>query len=248
MVLAREDACRQFELPVDRTGDVVICADRGTVLGTAPADHDLSVLRAPLRSHGGLAEREVPMLSNQPLPEDGSGRRLRNYDAFWVGLNGAIRGVLGRGFAGRLCEEGDDDAGGDGVGGDAGGARGVSAADVEGEAGGAGADQGAERHARVEHADDAADIASAEIVHDQGGKDRDEAAVEHAVGKRKRREPQKSVELAQMARASAMPANMITRARWRPIRSARPPRNNRPAVLPPPIRPSSRTAADCAMP
>ena len=85
MVLTREDACRQFELPVDRTGDVVICADSATVLGTAPADHDLSVLRAPLRSHGGLAEREVPMLCNQPLPEDG--RRLRNYDAFWVGLN-----------------------------------------------------------------------------------------------------------------------------------------------------------------
>jgi phosphonoacetate hydrolase len=87
MVLTREDACRQFELPVDRTGDVVICADSATVLGTAPADHDLSVLRAPLRSHGGLAEREVPMLCNRHLPEDASGRRLKNYDAFWVGLN-----------------------------------------------------------------------------------------------------------------------------------------------------------------
>jgi phosphonoacetate hydrolase len=90
MVLTREDACRQFELPVDRTGDVVICADGATVLGTAPADHDLSVLRAPLRSHGGLAEREVPMLCNHSLPDDD--RRLRNYDAFWVGLNhGRVR-------------------------------------------------------------------------------------------------------------------------------------------------------------
>jgi phosphonoacetate hydrolase len=89
MVLAREDACRQFELPADRIGDVVICADRATVIGTRPADHDLSVLRAPLRSHGGLAEREVPMLSNRPLPEEVSGQRLRNYDAFWIGLNAA---------------------------------------------------------------------------------------------------------------------------------------------------------------
>jgi phosphonoacetate hydrolase len=87
LVLTREDACRQFELPVDRTGDVVICADGATVLGAAPADHDLSVLRAPLRSHGGLAEREVPMLCNQPFPGDESGRRLKNYDAFCVGLN-----------------------------------------------------------------------------------------------------------------------------------------------------------------
>jgi phosphonoacetate hydrolase len=88
MVLTREDACRQFELPADRMGDVVICADRDTVIGTRPADHDLSVLRAPLRSHGGLAEREVPMLFNQPLHDEGSGNRLKNYDAFWIGLNG----------------------------------------------------------------------------------------------------------------------------------------------------------------
>jgi phosphonoacetate hydrolase len=87
LVLTREDACRQFELPADRTGDVVICADHDTVLGTAAADHDLSVLRGPLRSHGGLAEREVPMLCNRDFPKHVSGRRLRNDDAFWVGLN-----------------------------------------------------------------------------------------------------------------------------------------------------------------
>jgi phosphonoacetate hydrolase len=88
MVLTREEACRRFELPPDRTGDVAICADHDTVLGTAPADHDLTVLRAPLRSHGGLAEREVPMLCNHRPPEESSGRRLKNYDAFWIGLNG----------------------------------------------------------------------------------------------------------------------------------------------------------------
>jgi len=58
-------------------------------LGTRPADHDLSVLRAPLRSHGGLAEREVPLLFNQPPPDGESAGRLRNYDAFWIGLNGS---------------------------------------------------------------------------------------------------------------------------------------------------------------
>jgi phosphonoacetate hydrolase len=86
--LARDEACQQFELPADRIGDVVICADRDTVLGTHAADHDLSVLRAPLRSHGGLAEREVPMLCNRYVPEGDGQHPLRNFDAFWIGLNG----------------------------------------------------------------------------------------------------------------------------------------------------------------
>src|SRR5882672_12109636 len=78
------------------------------------------------------------------------------------------------------------DAGGDDVGGDAGEDRQrIAVADVEGEPGGAGADQGAERHARVENADDAADVPTAEIVHDERRQERDEAAVEDAVGKRK---------------------------------------------------------------
>src|SRR5438874_10668903 len=54
MVLARDGACDRFELPPDRTGDVVVCADADTVLGTRASEHDLSQLRAPLRSHGGL--------------------------------------------------------------------------------------------------------------------------------------------------------------------------------------------------
>jgi phosphonoacetate hydrolase len=86
-VLEHSAACDRFELPSDRTGDVVVCADGLTVLGTRAADHDLSALRAPLRSHGGLAEREVPMLYNSALTGTAAPGRLRNYDAFWVGLN-----------------------------------------------------------------------------------------------------------------------------------------------------------------
>ena len=87
VVLNREAACDRFELPSDRIGDVVICADAETVLGTRPADHDFSQLRAPLRSHGGLAEREIPLLFNRPLDPRQIEHRLRNYDAFFVGLN-----------------------------------------------------------------------------------------------------------------------------------------------------------------
>lgn len=87
LVLDHDAACREFELPDDRTGDVVVCANNATVLGTYPRDHDLSLLHRPLRSHGGLAEREVPMLFNRPIRLPWSSRPLKNYDAFWIGLN-----------------------------------------------------------------------------------------------------------------------------------------------------------------
>ncbi|HKC66187.1 MAG TPA: alkaline phosphatase family protein, partial [Pyrinomonadaceae bacterium] len=89
LVLERSVACRRLELPYDRTADVVVCADRGTVLGSRPDDHDLAALHAPLRSHGGLAEREVPLLWNSEHFRFEVTKSLRNYDAFWIGLNSA---------------------------------------------------------------------------------------------------------------------------------------------------------------
>jgi phosphonoacetate hydrolase len=94
LALERSEACRRFELPSDRIGDVVVCADGETVLGTKPEDHDLSQLLAPLRSHGGLAEREVPLLFNRPISKMAELTQLRNYDAFWIGLNGIGRKEL----------------------------------------------------------------------------------------------------------------------------------------------------------
>ena len=59
-VLERREACKKYALPADRIGDLVIIADQDTVLGKTPKDHDLSLLKAPLRSHGGLAETLAP--------------------------------------------------------------------------------------------------------------------------------------------------------------------------------------------
>jgi phosphonoacetate hydrolase len=87
LVLDREAASTLLELPGDRIGDVIVCSDSRTVLGKRPGDHDLSLLRHPLRSHGGLAEREVPMLFNRPISATKEIRQLKNYDAFWIGLN-----------------------------------------------------------------------------------------------------------------------------------------------------------------
>jgi len=87
LVLSREEASARFELPADRIGDLVMVSERLTVLGSAKAKHDLSGLDAPLRSHGGLSEQRVPLISNaraDGLPAD---RRWRNFDAFDLALN-----------------------------------------------------------------------------------------------------------------------------------------------------------------
>ena len=86
VAISREEACRRFELPPDRIGDIVVVSTRHKVLGTARARHDLSGLTEPLRSHGGLTEQTVPMIANRTV-EVPDGRTLRNFDVFDVALN-----------------------------------------------------------------------------------------------------------------------------------------------------------------
>jgi phosphonoacetate hydrolase len=88
LVLTRAEACRRFELPQDRVGDLVVVSARSKVLGTSRARHDLSQLKEPLRSHGGISEQKVPLILNRKtdLPP---GVRLRNFDVFDVALNHA---------------------------------------------------------------------------------------------------------------------------------------------------------------
>ena len=85
LVLTRSDAARRFELPADRIGDLVVIGERSVAIGGAEAKHDLSGLDAPLRSHGGLAEQQVPLIMNRAFAKLDSERRWRNFDAFdWV--------------------------------------------------------------------------------------------------------------------------------------------------------------------
>jgi phosphonoacetate hydrolase len=85
VVLTRAEAARRFELPADRIGDLVVISSRSVALGGAASRHDLSGLDAPLRSHGGLAEQQVPLVMNRPIPGLDANRRWRNFDAFdWV--------------------------------------------------------------------------------------------------------------------------------------------------------------------
>ena len=84
--LDNADACRRFELPPERMGDLVVISTRHVVLGTSRARHDLSGLDAPLRSHGGISEQRVPLLVSRAavVPE---GTNLRNFDVLDVVLN-----------------------------------------------------------------------------------------------------------------------------------------------------------------
>jgi phosphonoacetate hydrolase len=86
LVLDNASACKRFELPPDRVGDLVVVSSRHVVLGTSASRHDLSGLDAPLRSHGGVSEQTVPLLFNRRalnLPK----RRLRNFDILDIALN-----------------------------------------------------------------------------------------------------------------------------------------------------------------
>jgi phosphonoacetate hydrolase len=92
-VYDKETACAEFDLPPDREGDVVVISDANTAIGGSEAEHDLSALQGyRLRSHGGLAERHVPLILSEPLnPEYGQRSRagtIRSYEIFEYAVNG----------------------------------------------------------------------------------------------------------------------------------------------------------------
>lgn len=88
-VLSNSEAAAKFELPSDRIGDLVVVSEKNIVLGSAEADHDLSGLEVPLRSHGGVSEQRVPLILNRAVKDQVAGRALRNFDAFDLVFNAA---------------------------------------------------------------------------------------------------------------------------------------------------------------
>jgi len=87
LVLTNAEACKRFELPPDRVGDLVVVSTKHVVLGTNQSRHDLSGLDAPLRSHGGVSEQTVPLLFNRKVSGLAPERRLRNFDILDIALN-----------------------------------------------------------------------------------------------------------------------------------------------------------------
>jgi phosphonoacetate hydrolase len=88
VVYNKQKGCDVFELPTDRMGDLIVVSGGPThskVIGTSASKHDLTGLDAPLRSHGGLSEQEIPIITNRKGV--GMPAKLRNFDAYFVGCN-----------------------------------------------------------------------------------------------------------------------------------------------------------------
>ena len=92
LALPKAEACARFGLPQDRLGELVIVSVEDTALGSSPERHDLSGLKEPLRSHGGLSEQKVPLVFNRPLANLEQGHTYRNFDIFSLALNHAQAG------------------------------------------------------------------------------------------------------------------------------------------------------------
>jgi phosphonoacetate hydrolase len=86
-VYDNQQGCKEFELPNDRLGDLILVSVKNTVIGTSADRHDLSALEVPLRSHGGISEQRVPFIINHPVHGLEPSHRLRNFDIFHVALN-----------------------------------------------------------------------------------------------------------------------------------------------------------------
>lgn len=90
VVVTNEVGCKEYDLPNDRMGDIICMSSQYMTIGSSESAHDLSKLKEPLRSHGGLHEREVPFISNKKINSFESKNKLNNYDAFYYAIAGAM--------------------------------------------------------------------------------------------------------------------------------------------------------------
>jgi phosphonoacetate hydrolase len=94
-VFDKESACREFDLPPDREGDVAVVARAHVCIGGSLADHDLQGLAGHrLRTHGGTAEAKVPFILNRPLNDayklKAGAATLKSYQIFDFAINGTL--------------------------------------------------------------------------------------------------------------------------------------------------------------
>ena len=95
-VLDKGNACRAYEMPPDREGDVAVISRADVCIGGAEADHDLSGLQGHrLRTHGGVSEAKVPFILSRPLNEPyrlkAAMGTLKSYQIFDFALNGVVQ-------------------------------------------------------------------------------------------------------------------------------------------------------------
>ena len=95
MALDKQAACRLFDMPPDREGDVAVVARQDTCIGGSAANHDLSGLKGHrLRTHGGVSEAKVPLILNRPLNDayraKVASQTLKSWQVFDFAINGTL--------------------------------------------------------------------------------------------------------------------------------------------------------------
>jgi len=95
LALDKATACRMFDMPPDREGDVAVVARQDVCIGGSAKNHDLSGLKGHrLRTHGGVSETKVPMILNRPLNEayrqKAASQSLKSYQIFDFAINGTL--------------------------------------------------------------------------------------------------------------------------------------------------------------
>jgi len=86
-VYTNDEGCKEFQLLNQRMGDIIVVSEKNKVIGTRRSDHDLSGLKEPLRSHGGISEQTVPLMFSRPVKDEFTSKQLRNFDIFDIALN-----------------------------------------------------------------------------------------------------------------------------------------------------------------
>ena len=95
LALDKEAACRMFDLPPDREGDVAVISRHDVCIGASESDHDLKGLEGHrLRTHGGVSEAKVPFIVNRPLNAEyklkAGTATLKSYQIFDFAINGTV--------------------------------------------------------------------------------------------------------------------------------------------------------------
>lgn len=88
LVLTNSESVIQLNQPSDRIGDLVVTSNENFAIGKKKTDHDLTKLKEPLRTHGGMGETDIPIFLSKKIDQGYKSKgTLRNFDIFDLALN-----------------------------------------------------------------------------------------------------------------------------------------------------------------
>jgi len=88
LVLTNSESVTQLNQPSDRIGDLVVTSNEKFAIGKKKTDHDLTKLKEPLRTHGGMGETDIPIFLSKKIDQGYKSKgTLRNFDIFDLALN-----------------------------------------------------------------------------------------------------------------------------------------------------------------